>query len=89
MASQNFGSILGLPPGFPGGGVTRVVPGSGTGGRTDMSGLRRVGGRITPSIRPSWSLRLSPERVEPVERGSWRGSGGVLLSGVGSLGTGS
>src|SRR3954447_14948005 len=51
-----------------------------------MSGLSVAGGRITPSLRPRRSLRLSPERVEPVERGSWRGSAGVLLSGVGSWG---
>ena len=47
-----------------------------------------VGGRITPLVRPSRSLRLSPEGVAPVERGSWRGSSGVLLSGVGSVGAG-
>ena len=51
--------------------MTRVVPGFGTGGRTDISGAILAGGRITPSVRSSLSLSGAVERpTEPVERGS-------------------
>ena len=51
--------------------MTRVVPGAGTGGRTLMLGAMLAGGRITPSVRSSFSLNGSFERpTEPVERGS-------------------
>ncbi|WP_154678257.1 hypothetical protein [Microvirga massiliensis] len=65
-----LGSMLGSPPGVPGGGITRVVPGSG--GRIAISGAMPRGGWITPSLRSRRSLKLSSGRfIEPVERGSW------------------
>ena len=78
--------MRGSPPGEPGGGITGVVPGSA--GRITLSGVMLAGGRITPSVRSSRSLKVSPGRAEPVERGSWRGSAGVVLSAVGLLGAG-
>ena len=53
-----FGRTVGSPPGLPGGGMTGVLlPASGVGAR--MSGST-FGGQITPSVRASLSLRLSP-----------------------------
>jgi hypothetical protein len=43
-------------PGLPGGGMTGVVPGSGTGAGTVMLGVVSEGGVMTPSVRPSLSL---------------------------------
>jgi hypothetical protein len=64
--------------------MTGVVPVSG--GRIVLSGAMSAGGRITPSLRSRRSLKVSPGRADPVERGSWRGSTGVLVSGTGALG---
>ena len=64
--------------------MTGVVPVSG--GRIVLSGVMLGAGRITPSLRSRRSLKVSPGRADPVERGSWRGSAGVLVSGVGALG---
>jgi hypothetical protein len=52
--------------------MTGVVPGSGAGGRAcGISGVVSDGGRMTPSVRFSRSLRLSPGRVSDcVDRGS-------------------
>ncbi len=47
-------------PGLPGGGMTGVVPGSGTGAGTFMSGVASTGGRMMPSLRCSLSLRVDP-----------------------------
>ena|SRR5215213_2155503 len=67
-----FGSTSRLPPGLPGGGITGVVPGSGSGGRAwGISGAMSLGGRITPPVRSSRSLKVSPGRLSDcVERGS-------------------
>jgi hypothetical protein len=40
-----FGSSGGSPPGAPGGGITRVVPGFGSGAGTDMALSRERAGR--------------------------------------------
>ena len=52
--------------------MTVVVPGSGAGGRAcGICGAIFDGGRITPSVRSSRSLRVSPGRASaPVERRS-------------------
>lgn len=74
-----FGSTVGLPPGLPGGRITGVVPGFGTGAGADMSGAMPSGGRITPSLRLSFSLKVSPDpAVEPVLDGSC----GAIFSGI-------
>ena len=70
--------------GLPGGGMTGVVPGSGTGAGTAISGVLVCGGRMTPSDCSSLSLS-----VEPVDDGSCAGtdpcgstfSGGICCSG--------
>jgi hypothetical protein len=64
--------------------MTGVVPVSG--GRIVLFGAMFGAGRITPSVRSRRSLKVSPGRIDPVERGSWRGSGGVLVSGVEAFG---
>ena len=48
--------------------MTRVVPGSGSGARTAISGAMLAGGRITPPLLSSFSLRdsLDPP-MAPVE----------------------
>ena len=69
--------------------MTRVVPGSGSGARTVISGAMLAGGRITPPLLSSFSLRgsLDPP-MAPVERGSWVGSGRPWISDRGVLGGG-
>ena len=47
LRDPHFGTTVGSPPGEPGGGMTRVVPGSGSGARTAISGAMSAGGRIT------------------------------------------
>ena len=68
----------------PGGGITGVVPGFGTGAGTVMSGVAVAGGLITPSVRLSRSLRVSP--VEPVVPRSGAIFSAGTLSGLGILG---
>jgi hypothetical protein len=46
----HLGWMAWLPPGLPGGGITGVVPGSGTGAGALMSGSMPAGGWITPSV---------------------------------------
>ena len=72
-ASAYFGCTPGSPPGVPGGGMTGVVPGFGSGGLAwGIGAVTSAGGRITPPVRSNRSLKLSPGRVsERVERGSW------------------
>jgi hypothetical protein len=53
-----FGSIVGSPPGLPGGGMTGVLPEPGGGG-TSICGSTPRGGRMTPLERSSRSLRSS------------------------------
>src|SRR5688572_8391080 len=77
-----FGSSRRSPPGEPGAGMTGVLPVSG--GSMVLSGLRSLGGGITPSHRRRRSLKEPPGHVDPVEPGSCGGD----LSGRGSLGLG-
>jgi hypothetical protein len=87
-ATPHLGSRVGAPPGEPGGGITRVVPGSG--GRTAISGAILAGGRMMPSVWFSFSLSGALERpTEPVDRGSCCGSGWPSLSAWGVFGDGS
>jgi hypothetical protein len=53
-----FGSGPGGPPGIPGGGITGVELGRGTGAGFTISGSTPGGGLITPPLASSLSLRL-------------------------------
>ncbi len=57
--------------------MTGVVPGFGTGAGVVISGSILAGGRITPSLASSLSLKVVPEPSVPVEEGSW----GFIFSG--------
>jgi len=77
-----FGCIVGFPPGVPGGGMTGVVPGVGSGTGAAMPGSVPAGGRITPLFRSSCSLSVSPgRRSEDLERGSCGGDFGASCAG--------
>jgi len=54
-----FGTTLGLPPGEPGGGMTGVDVGPGSGGATCILGSILPPGLMTPSDLLSFSLGLS------------------------------
>src|SRR5437588_10565774 len=58
--SRYFGTTLGLPPGVPGGGITGVEVGPGSGGVTCILGSMLPPGLITPRDWLSLSLGLSP-----------------------------
>jgi hypothetical protein len=68
--------------------MTGVVPGFGTGARVFMSGEIPAGGRMTPSLRCSLSLKDSPEpevAVDPVVQGCEPGGqvgSGSIFSGI-------
>ncbi len=49
--------------------MTGVVPGFGTGAGVVISGSILAGGRITPSVASSLSLKVVPEPSVPVEEG--------------------
>src|SRR5262249_4551665 len=57
FARTYLGRWVGSPPGAPGGGMTGVLPPPGAGASICGS---RFGGQITPSVRASLSLVLSP-----------------------------
>jgi hypothetical protein len=59
----HFGTMLGSPPGVPGGGITGVMPPP-TGG-AEMPGSIPAGGQITPFERDNSSLRLALPVVSP------------------------
>jgi hypothetical protein len=72
-----FGTTEGFPPGLPGG-MTGVVPGLGTGAGAVIFGSILAGGRMTPSVASSFSLRVAPEPTVPVAEGS----SGFIFSGM-------
>jgi hypothetical protein len=59
----HFGTMLGSPPGVPGGGITGVTPPP-TGG-AEMPGSIPAGGQITPFERDNSSLKLALPVVSP------------------------
>ena len=70
-----LGCAVGAPPGVPGGGITGVVRGVGSGTVPWMPGSTPMGGRITPRARPPpsrSSTAFSP--VGPSPRRSRRGA---------------
>src|ERR1700722_13734638 len=72
-----FASTPGAPPGVPGGGMTGMELGSGTGAVFIMPGSTPGFGLITPPLESNFSLRLS---LRPDANGAACSFSGITLS---------